>query len=92
MNLSVDLLQCKVFFVLASFEVTVNNKLIYSKLERGGFPAFGQVLYPLPMIGVEFFGESDLKGLAHFFFHFHVFRKFWPNHRLASHLRNLGLY
>ena len=71
MNLCV--LQCKIFFILASFEVTVNNKLIYSKLERGGFPAFGQVLYPLPMIGVEFFGESDLKGLAPISFHFHVF-------------------
>ena len=71
MNLSVS--QCKIFFILASFEVTVNSKLIYSKLERGGFPAFGQVLYPLPMIGVEFLGESDLKGLAPIFFSFSWF-------------------
>ena len=72
--------------------MTVNNKLIYSKLERGGFPAFGQVLYPLPMIDVEFFGEADLKGLAPIlFFIFMFFEKFWPNDRLAPHLRNLGL-
>ena len=32
-----------------SFEVTVNDKLIYSKLEKGGFPNFDKVNYKYPV-------------------------------------------
>ncbi len=30
-------------FILGSFEITVNNKVIYSKLETGHFPNFDKV-------------------------------------------------
>ena len=33
---------CCIFF-LGSFEITVNDVVIYSKLEKGGFPEFSQV-------------------------------------------------
>ena len=31
------------FFNTVSFEVTVNGKLVFSKLERGAFPEFNEV-------------------------------------------------
>ena len=33
----------KVFFITASFEVTVGGKLVFSKLTKGGFPVFKEV-------------------------------------------------
>ena len=32
-----------VFFITASFEVTVDGKLVFSKLEKGAFPVFKEV-------------------------------------------------
>ncbi len=35
---------CNFNFITGSFEVTLNNKVIYSKLENGNFPVFDKVM------------------------------------------------